>query len=84
MDDIFNLAWAIYQAHFPIGLPVRLLGVTLDQLEDVNEPEQMSLLDLVPTQKTEKAPDPELTKLLAELQERFGAEQIRRGFTDEV
>ena len=83
-SDILREAWELYEEHFAGGMPLRLLGITIDQLESRDAAEQMSLDDLLAqtprSASAAKAANPLVDALLEELQQRFGPEHIRKGY----
>lgn len=83
-SDILREAWELYEEHFAGGVPLRLLGITIDQLESRDAAEQMSLDDLLAqtprSASAAKAANPLVDALLEELQQRFGPEHIRKGY----
>lgn len=85
-DEILQLALNLFDEHFRMETRgIRLLGLSLEQVEDASVPEQVSLFDLAKGEgESERQVDasndqPMLDNLLDELQKRFGKESIRRG-----
>ncbi len=81
-DTIYNIALSLFHQHFVVRhLGIRLLGISLEKVEDDSVPEQMSLFELKPpTPRSEK--QREVDALLEEMQERFGKGSIGKGFKE--
>lgn len=81
-DTIYNIALSLFHQHFAVRhLGIRLLGISLEKVEDDSVPEQMSLFELKPpTPRSEK--QREVDALLEEMQERFGKGSIGKGFKE--
>lgn len=81
-DIIYNIALSLFHQHFVVRhLGIRLLGISLEKVEDDSVPEQMSLFELKPpTPRSEK--QREVDALLEEMQERFGKGSIGKGFKE--
>lgn len=82
VDTIYNIALSLFHQHFAVRhLGIRLLGISLEKVEDDSVPEQMSLFELKPpTPRSEK--QREVDALLEEMQERFGKGSIGKGFKE--
>ncbi|MFF2754406.1 DNA polymerase IV [Psychrobacillus sp. NPDC058041] len=72
--EIFHLAKTLFDSTWD-GEPIRLLGVTVNNVHDKGEyVEQLSIFNF-----EEHAKEEPILKLVEQLQEKFGAESIKRG-----
>jgi DNA polymerase-4 len=72
--EIFHLAKTLFHSTWD-GEPIRLLGVTVNNVHDKGEyVEQLSIFNF-----EEHAKEEPILKLVEQLQEKFGAESIKRG-----
>lgn len=85
-EDILREAMRLYREHFPGEQAIRLLGITLDNLEDASAPRQMTLFEL--PQKPEEPPAlsearrqkaASLDRLMEALKARFGEDKVLKG-----
>jgi DNA polymerase-4 len=85
-EDILQAALALFEKHWPINRPVRLIGVGVSGLKPPAR--QLSLWDAPAQPEMEEKPRPlapdeaarkRLDEALSELEQKFGQQVIRRG-----
>lgn len=71
-DEVYKHAWYLFERHWPKGKPVRLLGVTLQNLADKKEvPIQLDLFEYERQPKQER-----LNQILDRLRDKYGEDAV--------
>ena len=82
-QDVARAAYDLFCAHYPLGAPVRMIGVTVSGFD--HHVEQMSLLDMVDGEKQGYEKRERAEQAVANIRGKYGYASLQRGIvmTDE-